>query len=245
MAATKAFLVFESSFDNIKLKKANALKKHRQLQKIANFFRFIEVCIVLALISRFSIRLPVAVKNSSEYFKDLTVILVSPRFVFVLGNVIVITLFAKSGQFSSQDSTGKNSRTDIYEEFLQKSERSHGMHLYEPQNKAKQSINRGKQGACVQHTVTGEETRAALEIKNYQRSQSEKLLIKANPNKSCRELRRSATEKFKENVESSEGWVKISYPEDSMSNEEFRCTVEAFIARQKRFRRDEETYVLE
>ncbi|EEF49436.1 conserved hypothetical protein [Ricinus communis] len=219
---------------NIKLQKANAIKKHRQLQKIANLFRFIEICLVLALISRFSIGLPVAVKNSSEYFKDLTVILASPRFIFIVGNAIVITLFAKSGQFSAQDSTGKKSTNDFYEEFVRKSERSRGMHRYEVECRQKQST-------CVQEKVT-EEAVASLEIKKYQRSQSQKL-EQANRSNSCKELRRVATEKCRRSVDNSEGWMKISYPEDSMSNEEFRCTVEAFIARQKRIRRDEENSV--
>ncbi|KAF2301868.1 hypothetical protein GH714_030042 [Hevea brasiliensis] len=182
----------------------------------------------------FSVRLPVAVKNSSEYFKDITVILVSPRFVFILGNAIVITLFAKSGQFSGQDRTGKNSKTDIYEEFVEKSERIHGMHRYESGYKEKQS-------SSVEYIVT-EATCTSVESKNYQRSQSEKL-DRATHNKSCRELRRSATEKCTKSIDSGEGWVKISYPEDSMSSEEFRCKVEAFIARQKRFRKDEENSI--
>lgn len=222
------------SISNIKLEKANAMKKHRQLQKIANFFRFLEIFIVLALISRFSVQLPVAVKNSSEYFKDLTVILVSPRFVFIIGNAIVITLFAKSGQFSGQDPSGKNSRTDLYDEFVEKSERIQSLHGYEAGNSDRQS-------SSVEYIVT-EETSPSAEIKNYQRSESEKL-DRGTRNKLCRELRRSATEKCRESVGSGEGWMKISYPEDRMSNEEFRCTVEAFIARQKRFRRDEENSV--
>ncbi|KAJ9128790.1 hypothetical protein P3X46_034472 [Hevea brasiliensis] len=219
---------------HIKLEKANAIKKHRPLQKIANLFRFLEICVVLALISKFSIQLPVAVKNSSEYFKDLTVVLGSPRFVFILGNAIVITLFAKSGQFSGHDSTGKKSGTDLYEEFVEKSESSQGLHQYEAGHTEKQS-------SSVECTVA-EETCATVEIKNYRRSQSEKL-DRGTCNKSCRELRRSVTEKCRESIESVEGWMKISYPEDSMSNEEFRSTVEAFIARQKRFRRDEENSV--
>ncbi|XP_050230958.1 uncharacterized protein LOC126679975 [Mercurialis annua] len=220
---------------NIKLEKANAIKKHRQIQKIATFFRFIEICLVLALVSRFSVKLPVAVKNSGEYFKDLTVFLVSPRFIFILGNAIVVILFVKSGHFSGQDSNGENSRTDFYEEFVQNSEKSQVMHRYEDENRGK------KQRTYVQQIVP-EKTCASLEIKNYQRSQSEKL-EQASRNKSCRELRRIASENCREIVDSSEVWMKIPYPEDNMSNEEFRSAVEDFIARQKRIRRDEENSV--
>ncbi|KAJ4849901.1 hypothetical protein Tsubulata_037132 [Turnera subulata] len=240
---------------NIKVEKANALKKHRQLQKIANMFRLVEICLVLALISRFTIQLPVAVKNSSDYFKDLTVTLVSPRFVFVIGNVIVITLFAKSGQFSGQDSGVKNSRTDLYEEFVEKSEKGQ---RYEVAYSQKESTQVGFKVTTDQDSCVALETNptcemsqsenldacVALEKKSYERSQSENL-SRPKCNKSC--LRRTATEISKKGSGSGEGLlVKKTYPEDKMSNEEFRCTIEAFIARQKQFRKDEEnSYLLE
>ncbi|KAJ6906167.1 hypothetical protein NC652_023806 [Populus alba x Populus x berolinensis] len=209
---------------SIKIEKAKAIKKHRKIQKIASLFRLIEIGVVLALISRFSIQLPVAVKNSSEYFKDLTVILASPRFVFVLGNMIVITLFAKSGQFSGQDSNGKNPSTDLYDEFVEKSEKK----------------CREKQVTYVEYKVT-EDTSTSLERKKYHRSQSEKL---ERPD-SSRELRRSATDKCRKTIDSAKESEKSSSPEEKMSNDEFRSTIEAFIARQKRFLIDEEnSYIL-
>lgn len=216
------------NISNIKLEKANALKKHRKIQKIANMFRLVEICLVLALFSRFTIRLPIAVKNSSDYFKDLSVILVSPRFVFVIGNAIVITLFAKSGQFSGQDSSGKNPKADLYEEFVAKSENSHRYEVVQAQKDSTRVKFAVKEDACV-----------VYEKKSCQRSLSVNLNRppKSN-NKSC--LRRSVTEISKKSAGSGEGSVKKMYPEDKMSNEEFRCTVEAFIARQKQFRRDEE-----
>ncbi|WCJ40963.1 hypothetical protein M5689_021856 [Euphorbia peplus] len=261
---------------NIKVQKANAIKKHRQLQKIASLFRFVEICVVLAILSRFSVRLPVAVKSSSAYFKDLSVVLVSPRFVFIIGNIIIITLFAKSGQFSGKNSTGKSSRSDIYEEFVKESERSQGTHRYESENKEKQDSsvqhivkNREKQSSSVQNIAENrekqsisvpnivenrehesgtvpkefkmEETCTSLARKNYERSQSEKVEV-CNRDNSCRELRRTVTEKYRGSVDCSEGCLKLTYPEDRMSNDEFRCTIESFIERQKRFRRDEENY---
>ena len=116
------------NFYDIKVEKANAMQKHRQLQKIANFFRVIEVCIVLVLISRLSMQLPLAVKNSSGYFHNLTLVLVSPRFVFVVGNVIIITLFAESRQFSVRDSTTNTSGLDLYEEIIKNSEKNQKVH---------------------------------------------------------------------------------------------------------------------
>ncbi|KAJ6346025.1 hypothetical protein OIU78_008634 [Salix suchowensis] len=139
----------------------------------------------------FSIQLPVAVRNSSEYFKDLTVILVSPRFVFV----------------------------------LEKSEKSQETHQYEAE-----CIE--KQVTYVEYKVT-EDTSTSLKRKKYHRSQSEKL---ERPD-SGRELRRSATDKCRKTIDSGKGSEKSFSPEDKMSNDEFRSTIEAFIARQKRKRR--------
>ncbi|KAF5745728.1 hypothetical protein HS088_TW07G01320 [Tripterygium wilfordii] len=204
--------------------KANAIKKHHQRQKIANLFRIVEVCLVLGLISRYAVELPIAFKNSGEYFKDLSIAMASPRFVFVIGNVIVIVLFAKSGQFSTKNSL----KTDIYKEFLEKSERSQG--VYRDENREKQSTLE------EQRIVTGDTYNNTKETKHYRRSQSAKSKS-VNCDNLSKELRRNLTEK-------GEGLAKKkSYAEDNMSNEEFRQTIEAFIAKQQRFIREEECSV--
>ncbi|XP_022146107.1 uncharacterized protein LOC111015401 [Momordica charantia] len=221
------------NFYDIRAEKANAILKHRQLRKIANLFRFIELCLVLVLISRFSSHLPSAVKNSGEYFRCLSVTLISPRFVFLIGNAIVITLFAKSGQFSAKDPSKKNSVADLYEDFIKNSEKNQKTRHAEIEYRTKQIDGDGDASVAAKKVVNPEE------IKLYRRSQSEKIAVAQQENPQ-RELRRSETEKCKKLVRFSEGAAKSSYPEDRMSNEEFRQTVEAFIARQQRLRREEE-----
>ncbi|KAI9116276.1 hypothetical protein K1719_012443 [Acacia pycnantha] len=85
---------------NLKAKKVIAMKQQK-LRWISNLFRLVEVCFVLILISRISFHVPVAVKNSSDYFRGFSIFMVSPPFVFLMGNAIIITLFAESGQFSA------------------------------------------------------------------------------------------------------------------------------------------------
>ncbi|XP_022725079.1 uncharacterized protein LOC111281680 [Durio zibethinus] len=216
------------TFD-IKLEKRNAILKHRHLCKIANLFRFVEVCVVLVLISRFTTHLPVAVKNSGEYFRGFSVVLVSPHFVFILGNAIIITLFAKAGQFSAQDST---SGTDLYEEFVEKSEKSQAIHRYEIEKQSKKSVTEEK---IIVHTYNG--------TKNYKKTQSENLK-RVNCNKACQQLRTLESEKYRKPNESDKKMVKNSNPEDGMSSEQFRNTVEAFIARQKKLLGEEEYSVI-
>ena len=222
------------TFD-IKLEKRNAILKHRQLCKIANLLRFVEVCVVLVWISRFTTHLPVAVKNSGEYFRGLSVVLVSPRFVFIVGNAIVITLFAKAGQFSAQDST---SGTDLYEEFVEKSEKSQAIQRYEIENREKQSKKSVDEEKIVSLNV-----HASKGTKNCRRTQSENLK-RVNCNKACQQLRRVESEKYKKHNDPDEKMVKSSCPEDGMSSEQFRNTVEAFIARQKKLLREEEYSVI-
>ncbi|KAH0732324.1 hypothetical protein KY285_003255 [Solanum tuberosum] len=69
---------------------------------------FIVFCIFFTIISRFSIQLPI----STDYVKGFGVTLISPRFVFVLVNIIVIILFFKSGHSSAAD----NVRFDLYKQ---------------------------------------------------------------------------------------------------------------------------------
>ncbi|KAF5443937.1 hypothetical protein F2P56_036451 [Juglans regia] len=214
------------NFYNIKVEKAKALPRHRQLQKIANLCRVIEVCVVLVLISRFSMQLPLAVKNSTGYFHEVKVVLVSPRFVFVIGNVIIFTLFAKSGQFSAR--AANTSGLDLYEEFFKNSEK-------------KQRIHPDMTSYPRKISVSDEST-----FKDYRRIQS----FSQNSNsglceKSLRVLRRLETQKCSKNTgPSDEVLAKSSCPEDEMSNEEFQRKVEAFITRQQRIRREEEYSVL-
>ncbi|MBA0842994.1 hypothetical protein Goarm_000221 [Gossypium armourianum] len=217
---------------HVKLEKRNATLKHRhQLRKVANVVRFVEFCVLLVLITRFTVHLPVA----GDYFRGLSVVPVSPRFVFVIGNAIVIILFAKAGQFSSRDS---GSVTDLYDEFVEKSEKNRAIRWYETENRGKQrekSVDENKTVSLNVHTSK------VTTIKSYRRTQSENHKT-MNCNKACKQLRKSGSEKYiKHNDWDEKRVVKSSsYPEDELSNEQFRNTVEAFIARQKKLLRDEE-----
>lgn len=209
------------------------------LRKIAKLFRAMELFVVLVLISRFSVELPEAVKNSGEYFKALKLMVLSPRFVFVLGNLIVITLFAKSGQFSGKDSALKN---DFYSEFIEKSDcLNHGARLLVESGSHEKEVILEK--AAPSKAFNGSPPSGAIKTA-YRRSRSEKLNHGPDERPNY-ELRRSATEKCMNRSGCSEKLsIEDPFLEDSMSNDDFRRTVEAFIARQQSFLRDEERSVL-
>ncbi|CAN1125304.1 hypothetical protein LINPERPRIM_LOCUS31608 [Linum perenne] len=173
--------------------------------------------VFLALLSSFTIQLP------SVFNKDLFFILASPRFVFVVGNMIVLLLFVNSGMLSGIQDEGKgiSTRSDIYEEFVEMSGKGQAFSYVEEEENY-----RGKQSD--ESLVVKEELHvSSVMMKTYERSKSEKLVTKSSIKKPEKELRRSVTEKLSKKK-------KGLFPEDDMSNEEFKSAVDAFIERQKR-----------
>ncbi|KAF7840980.1 uncharacterized protein G2W53_003278 [Senna tora] len=253
--------------NNLKAEKAKAIYKHRMLRRIASLFRFVEVSVILVLILRLSIQLPIVVKNSSEYFRDFSIFLVNPRFVFLVGNAIIIMLLALSGQFSHQTSASSNSQPGFYEEFIQNStknlekqsikteygmksqridedqinnfpekqmrntEKRDGNYVEYEENQSAKQIIRTEDNNREKQSKKTEEANMSLEMKVYRRCQSGNLSCVMQSERSQPVLRRSETENNRK---------RDSYPEDGMSNEEFRRTIEAFIERQQKLRREEE-----
>ncbi|XP_058092025.1 uncharacterized protein LOC131237940 [Magnolia sinica] len=223
--------------DTVKEEKAIAMKRYRQIRKIAILFRFLEACLALFFLSWFSTRLPVAVKISGDYFRHISVVVVSPFFVFLVGNAIILTLVVKSGQFSGHASTGNSSGGDLYDEFLKNSENRHKMSTDSPPSSSPEEVVYEDKSVCVVHSYADMDKDTDTDPKRpYQRSFSEKLrTVEKMP-----ELRRSETEIVWRVDESSESAADLLCSESDMSNdEEFRRKIEAFIAKQQRFQREE------
>jgi len=210
----------ESFSFNLQTAKGNASLKHLKLQRVTILLRVVEICIVLVLISRLSMMLPSAVRNSSEYLKDFSVFN-SHYFVFLIGNIIIITLFA---QGSGRNVQNEQEYDDIYEKLVRKSIK----------HEEKEKIR--KDGSKVEKGDSVEERKMKRGVKkSYRRCESENL------KKQHRVLQRCESENNgRKNIEPAhvieeEMIVRILYPEDKMSNEEFRRTVEAFIAKNRGF----------
>ncbi|KAM6554860.1 hypothetical protein CsatB_015622 [Cannabis sativa] len=234
------------NFYNIKAEKANAILRYNQLKKLANLFRLVEIVVVLVLISRIWFHhVPVAVKNSGGYLREFSGILSSPRFVFVVGNVIVITLFVKSGKYSGEDSGRKkiSPEYDLYDEFVKKSSDHqkivHQNLLVSSTLPIKSSVPENSLFASVNTSVSNSKNNN--NNKNFERSNSE-IVVRSPKKTNNSELKRSETENFgkKMKIKNDEnGKLGLLYPEDKMSSEEFKLKVESFIARQQRFRMKE------
>lgn len=205
-------------FHDVRIEKANAISKYRRLERIATLFRLVELCFFLIIVSKFSNKFPLSFKSSGEYFKGISVTLVSPRFVFVVGNVIILVLFLKSGEFSTKN--GKKP-VDLYEEYVEKCRRNQETSVTE--EKIAAISHRGHQyGVCSDE-------------RKMHRSCSDQNLAKAAEH--VHQLRRTMTETPSKSAANRGGSSKA---EDDMSGEEFRRTVEEFIARQQRFLREDE-----
>ncbi|KAL9231656.1 hypothetical protein vseg_006854 [Gypsophila vaccaria] len=231
------------NINHIKVEKANAIKlRYQKLRKITNFFRVFEIFLVLAVISRVSLQLPLTIFNLlNHYFNNMTIFLGSPQFVFIIGNVIVITLFINHGNFynnkcdikSSKIIATNNDITTNNNTMKLLKHKSHG--IISEENTIMATIF-----STPEHQV----------IKIYHRSNSEKVIRREEMKTKCCNLRRSNTEirRVKKSCNCSNNNNSSSknvnedrhYPEDHMSNEDFRRKIESFIAKQQRFLREEE-----
>ncbi|XP_076894752.1 uncharacterized protein LOC143547144 [Bidens hawaiensis] len=182
--------------------KTKAILNNRRLKELTTVFRFMETFFFLAMISRFSYQLPSVVKLTGDYFRESSFSIFSPKFVFVIGNIIVLILFLRSRVVENKEEIGN---ADLCYEYVK-------------------TCNRN----CTDENVVVSSSNSELRIC---RSKSEDPV-----SVHCREhrkLRRSVTEIRKPAVEKS----KVT---DDQSCEDFRRTVEAFIARRQKTLRDEE-----
>lgn len=204
---------------NIKTENSNTIFKYQNYHKLTILFRSIEILIFLIIISRFSTQLPFAISISFDQVKGVSFAVFSSRFVFLIGNLIILILLFKSRVIENGDYDGT---IGVYDEYVKR---------------------------CEKNVVVNN-------MKICRRSRSEKL-VRVDVND--RKLRRSVTEKIAvkevdcggvtvapERMVVKEvdcGGVTVAPEkkcvEDELSCDEFRRTVEAFIARQQQLLRDE------
>ncbi|RRT55602.1 hypothetical protein B296_00048314 [Ensete ventricosum] len=227
--------------DAIQAEKETAMRRYRRLQKIGTLLRCFEAVAGLILVSWFSARLPAAARLSVDYLRRLAAVLLSPRFVFLLSNAIVLLLFAKSGHLSPSPSSSSSSSSssaattasapssssssaavgDLFEEFLESRGLRFSFSLPPPQEE-----------------VVYEDKAVCVETRAFRKSRSQRTEQRRGPPP---ELRRAETvvvgrkgDKFPPTT--TEASAEEVQAEDA---EEFRRAVEAFIAKQTKFHREE------
>ncbi|KAM7520166.1 hypothetical protein LguiB_019128 [Lonicera macranthoides] len=228
-------------FDNVKVEKAKAIQRYNRLRNIAKLFRLIEFCLALIFLSWISAHLPLAVRISGEYFRILLSLVVSPLFIFLLCNAIVIALLANSGQFSYGE-------PHLFEDFVIHSETNVNFTLESsPVPETETIVYEDKNIICgvkKSNTIPSEDKievtdDTVFNRKVLRRSQSENVKIVSSEKQRVK-LRRSETEKcekyFRCGDEISPEAVEMV---EELSNEEFNGMIEAFIAKQVKFHQEE------
>ncbi|KAL8118053.1 uncharacterized protein LOC141689899 [Apium graveolens] len=240
---------FAFDFDNLKTEKQSAMLRYRRLRNLAKLFRILEICLLLIFISWISSRIPFILKISKVYFRQFISIITNPFFIFVLSNVIVLTLLIKSGQFTSSSSFTEKSDTNPYSEFTNnieindnlKAENQSAVSEEEVVYQDKEivgEINTVESKSCYESIAEVKLQPGELSIvdqKVLHRSQSENLKpdISEKPGK---ELRRSESEMCPKNERSGESTAEIV---EELSNEEFQRAIEAYIEKQLMFHKQE------
>ncbi|KAK1373485.1 putative Phosphatidic acid phosphatase family protein [Heracleum sosnowskyi] len=213
--------------------------RYRSLQNIAKLFRILKHCLILVFLSWISSRLPFILEISNKYFRKFILITISPLFIFLISNVIVLMLLARSGKLAAS----KKLDTDIFEDYAKKIDISVNL---EPKNCSKESekevVYQDKRIIGEINTVTCDSSvegalvpELVLKQKVLGRSKSENLKVDILK-KACRKLRRSETQISRKTDRSDETLAECV---EELSNEEFQRTIEAFIEKQLRFHKEE------
>ncbi|XP_010444796.1 PREDICTED: uncharacterized protein LOC104727398 [Camelina sativa] len=245
--------------DNVKAEKAKALRRFNRFRRIGSFFRAAEVCVALLLVFWTFTRLPFAVQISGAFLRRIAALVSTPLFVFLLGNSIVLVLLTKSSSdqtTASPAASTTNAETEIYEAFVRSVESR--SKLSDDEDLADETVYHDKQ-VIVTH-LNADENITHVQIdrpssKVYGRSKSDvSAKQSSSPNIMKRgSLQRSKTDKCcivreienqEEEEERDDNNNNDDPEEDDMSNEEFQKTIEAFIAKERLFRRQESLAVV-
>ncbi|KAJ0971649.1 hypothetical protein J5N97_019608 [Dioscorea zingiberensis] len=157
--------------DPIKAEKQSAMRRYHRMRKIGRTIRSLEVCAAMMIILWTSPRLPAAARVSGDVLRAAASAILSPRFVFLIGNAIVLVLFVKSGNVGGSPPAG----SDLRDEYLE----TRGSRIFYAPPAAVEDVVYEEKKVCVE-----------TKRKEIQRTTSEKMERKREEP----ELRRSETD---------------------------------------------------
>ncbi|CAH8281100.1 unnamed protein product [Arabidopsis lyrata] len=243
--------------DNVKAEKAKALRRFNRFRRIGRFFRAAEVCVALLFIFWTLTRLPFAVQISRVFLRRIAAVISTPLFVFLLGNSIVVVLLTKSSDRTTTTAAA-SAETEIYQAFVRSVENrskpsdedlteeivyddkqvivtdlNSNPNLMVDENIPDVEIDSDSSPDHPRKVVYG---RSKSDVSGKQSPEAKVMMMMMMK----RSLQRSETEKCCRETENDDlEEEEKNYPEDNLSNEEFQKTIEAFIAKQRMFRRQE------
>ncbi|KAI3726763.1 hypothetical protein L1987_66567 [Smallanthus sonchifolius] len=238
---------------SIQVEKVNALAGYRRFNNISKMLRRIEVFVAVVLISWSSTRLPTVFKVFGEYLYACSSYVVNQHVVFLVGNVIVVLCYVLSGhtEVGSETAGPEISEGIRYRstDHLKTSEAGLNVEPVSPPveelpemkqvavEEIRDKVVRYENADVITESGMAPETaikQATKQIERFQRTQSVKLRREISM-KPRTELRRSVSERRRSVVTTGDGDSRWSSFEtvESLSNEEFRLAVEAFISKQQ------------
>ncbi|KAK4789591.1 hypothetical protein SAY86_016895 [Trapa natans] len=228
-----------------------------------NVFRAVELCVALFIVIWISARLPLAVRFSFGCLRTALSFAARPLVVFVVSNVIIGTVLAKSCRFSGQSSGQNDAVDDYYDEIGELNENWQKLGITLGNEAGQEVVYHDKEvitseiGVLVQSEEIHDGSSIVSDYsydsdsepdhqKAYlRRTWSEKLPdIRKQPEEEeveeeIKVLRRSETEKYQKKTIDGDNLREVIDLAEELSSEEFQRTVEAFIAKELRFRREE------
>ncbi|KAI9089139.1 hypothetical protein K1719_029418 [Acacia pycnantha] len=251
-------------FHSLQTYKPLSTRFYSLFTSIANTFRLLQLCASLLLLCWILTRLSSALQISLLYFHRLAALIASPLFVFFVSNAIIAALFANSRRVIGHNSDGRNVDIELFLDFTKRNADQYHHDDLPSEVDSDQSRVSEQQVECQDKQMVSDNTTTARTLtltdqveldartdsdsiaeleesdspKVYRRSQSDNLTA-ASRKEVSRNLRRSETEKCRETARTCENPRENLYAHDNLSNEEFQRTIEAFIARQMRFLREE------
>ncbi|KAK8937744.1 hypothetical protein KSP40_PGU008935 [Platanthera guangdongensis] len=209
--------------------KKTATRRLLRFQQIGHLLRCLEVAGAFLLLSYSSSYVPAVARNSGEILRRAAAVLISPSFVFLLGNAIVLVLFAKSGQIvsSTESETAAGvSDTDGSGNICRDLSYPPPPHLKE----AEEVVYEDK-AVCVEIRASGliqSEDLEAIGDETKMLPTGEEIVVGDRENPPAQQMKA-------QDRQDGEG------DEDA---EQFRRTIEEFIAKQQRFQRQESLTVV-
>ncbi|KAI3415108.1 uncharacterized protein J3R85_015413 [Psidium guajava] len=203
-------------------KQTTALSSYFHFNVVLTAFRLLELGLALFFLHRVSTRVPLAVRLSYEYSFLILGFVTRPLFVFVLGNAIIIALLAKPGRFCAYRTADDGAAEELYEEIVKISE-SRARPELPRVREAEEAVYEDKE--IISEVGTAARARGgdagAFDFED------------AVPEEQCRGV------PLPPEVEKRQRTARSGGEPREMSNEEFQREIEAFIAKQLRFRREE------
>ncbi|WOG97808.1 hypothetical protein DCAR_0417149 [Daucus carota subsp. sativus] len=229
------------TIDTVKEEKANAMARYRRFRNFKKLLQLIELFVVITLFSWSSTCLPCVVKLVGDFFLRLSLSVLNPHIIFLIGNAIIAALFFLSRQIATDSSAVATNLNDDVLEFSNSVAEIESPPLINTAAVEIDVDDSEKQIVCVENVasrteceaVTNAIEKATKEIQKFERTQSERAWRRGAP---VKQLRRSETQ-VRRTVIESRGARETLEKVESLSNEDFRLTVEAFIEKQQNFLR--------